>query len=404
MNSIQQSVVEQQKRSQNFLYVSAHQQVLRKWAKFLRPVDSMVLLFVMDRTLPFGKTRELIPYSHFLDGVRDRTGVEIVGGLNVSRRTLQEAIKLLRGIRLLTITDDKRPRKDQQFRTAYWFEIDFKNLFTEPTVHLKLPKSLKNKESTLGKNCPRVEQNLPIEPIEDNQWKKNYVLQPAKRGVAGEAKANVQRAADIAMEKSKTRRAARAAKVSQKMTRTSVNAAWTHIFVEMYPKVPCVVLTEKEWYVLRSRLKTYTIPAPIPSFLEWLCREWTGLRTVKFKWLRRYDNAKQLAVVPSIHDVSRYLPHFVTAFGEHLAARGGVVIENFEESHAKAQQELAQTKEIVSTLSGKIKTLEDQERRRAMVVNKNPKHSYDQFENEDEAPRKRRTRAKTQDDLGEWKE
>jgi len=71
------------------LYVPVYQQILNRWLVEVGINSGLVLLFITERTLRWGKEWEYIPQRHFIFGVTDvRTGEALHSGLPVSKSTL----------------------------------------------------------------------------------------------------------------------------------------------------------------------------------------------------------------------------------------------------------------------------------------------------------------------------
>jgi hypothetical protein len=73
------------------------QDVMRRYARFLSPSQLVVLLFIMDRTVGWGKRWEIITQHHFLVGITsdEKDHGYYAGPLKMSLNTLKSALKFL---------------------------------------------------------------------------------------------------------------------------------------------------------------------------------------------------------------------------------------------------------------------------------------------------------------------
>ncbi|AGH97822.1 hypothetical protein [Micavibrio aeruginosavorus] len=81
------------------------------WIKKLTPSEYMVLMFIWNRTIFWGKAREFIKYRHFTDGIPST-----ISGLPLKERRLKEILDNMQKKKCIT-----------RNRTPYgsWYAIDF---------------------------------------------------------------------------------------------------------------------------------------------------------------------------------------------------------------------------------------------------------------------------------------
>lgn len=77
------------------LYFPLVKVVLTQWASDLGPAETLVLLFVIDRTVRFGKRYEAITLTHFIEGVHSRDGEIIHAGCGLKRTAIKQALRKL---------------------------------------------------------------------------------------------------------------------------------------------------------------------------------------------------------------------------------------------------------------------------------------------------------------------
>jgi hypothetical protein len=91
------------KQSRFKLNTLTFQDVMRMYSRFLTPSQLVVLLFIMDRTVGWGKRWEIITHQHFLVGIPspEEDHDYYAGPLKMSLNTLKSALKFLIANRLV---------------------------------------------------------------------------------------------------------------------------------------------------------------------------------------------------------------------------------------------------------------------------------------------------------------
>ena len=84
-------------------YVQAMQTVSEYWMGNLPYIETVIIQFVIQRTLRWGKLEESIPSRHFLEGVRYADGTLAQTGIDTRKSTLRKACSRLQNKGLLKI-------------------------------------------------------------------------------------------------------------------------------------------------------------------------------------------------------------------------------------------------------------------------------------------------------------
>ena len=83
------------------LYYPVIKIILTRWSIFLGSNSTLVLLFIVDRTLRFKKIREQIPNRHFIDGVISADGEVIHAGIPMGTTSVRKSVAGLRDAGLI---------------------------------------------------------------------------------------------------------------------------------------------------------------------------------------------------------------------------------------------------------------------------------------------------------------
>jgi hypothetical protein len=399
------------KQEIHYTVASARERVSRYWMAQLVGSEFKVLNFVLERTLPFGKQREVIPLRHFIGGVWTRDGSMVTAGTGLSRRAVLYAIGGLLERGLLTRWD-RAPRIGGHAQDAHWFALNFKTLWQKEEDMLRTPKRLKPvtlsrereefeeggcKKRTPGgaKIAPRS--NRKIEAIEETPL--------LRKGVAdATAMESVISAADQALARNRARRQEKLKRAEAKFTLMNFNKMWQSAQTNAFPRTPVNAISVRSFAIVRSSLKTYKLSVPFNDFLGWFFDGYAAMRTSKrFAWINKNADLLPLPPVPTPDVLVRYFKHFVAA---HEASVQSGYNERAVDWKLKADEAIAQAKQrdadnarmkaLLAEQKAKVDALERD--KRALQQKSNPVSQIDL----DDAPVRRRRVDIDSDDLGEW--
>ena len=120
------------------LYVPVQQTIVSYWMGTLPTTQTVLLLFICERTLRYGKEKESIPKRHFLKGVVAANGTRLHAGVNIAHTALWKNLIELEQKRALI-----RVEKSKFVHVGNKYSLHLTNLMG-PTMTDKLKTSSKN--------------------------------------------------------------------------------------------------------------------------------------------------------------------------------------------------------------------------------------------------------------------
>ena len=308
-------------RFQNYSLTIQH--ILREWVPYLKPTESLVVLFIADRTAGWGKEAEEITHRHFLQGIRDRkTAAVYAGALPLTRPTLT----LVLG-RLTCLGAIRSVKKNK--RTAYSINLDWNPYPTTETMALAKPKRLKELQSLQtterqntakkGKEiCPLDGKEIcPSMGKEIFPYKKNK----EKKGKIEEANPSDSRRAepeegelDHALSHAKRRAVSRRESKVSAWSALSASVAWSDLCRSHLPPADRLAVTVADSSVLHKYGKRWMAArggsvADWLEYLGWVVARWQAIRAQHFAWMKEAP-----VTVPSIRFMVKLSDRFEQAW------------------------------------------------------------------------------------------
>lgn len=317
------------KSANNKRYIQCLQAVTSYWNGHLLASDLTVLCFVMDRTLRYGKVREVITYNQIQNGVQVKaTGKMINSGVTVSRRTVFRAIDRLEIAGFLSITRTKSTFRGFE---ANVIEINFKLLLSGDISLVRKPKNrvkssdlpLCHNDTTLVPNstnplCQIDTTNIQIDKLQ----KINYRTTPTAGAVGAIVDEVVGEVVERVTTRSRVTRSARASRLSIQVTHGAVIAAWKETMLKYYPRVPVVHFTIPEFKKFRTTARYNLVDVDLVEFFDWAIAQWEILRGGRLQWMN--NKKEQLPATPRLDILSRYLKTFARAYAEDVTLADGI--------------------------------------------------------------------------------
>ena len=368
------------------------------WMTELGSQKTAIMLFLVNRTLYYRKEAQQVWHYQWYDGVVDRKGNKVCDGLGMSERTLRKHLnELIEAdfVDAFCSTDSDNGSET----TARLFAINFKKLLApyhagSDMPSLNKPKALKKLEKTSeiddetgSKNCqegvadfathnstykrftkvnlsaraPRsgtvnagTENNAPVMRVPRNKLSTETTpvyLDPEVLTAREVAAAIVQR--DRGM------RAARVAKAVTTqpwmLTKKELQAMVDTQMEAYYPSEPRMLVTDKEFGLLKKRLKE-SQPKDFTGFLKHIFGHWTIIASQHRNAVMRNDNRryneKEIPRIPCFKSLAYRLPYFLQCYSNFLADRRTVEkVEDDSREIKQLQRQLSQAKRENRVLS-----------------------------------------------------
>lgn len=336
--------------------IESYQRAVRHVSAHLSPVEFLVLMHILDRTVGWG-VRETS-----FTGRAARSGDSIYDGMSISRRTWFRALASLEAKGII------RRRVDARFPDKRHYSVNLEWGPDMPAVNL--PKRLKDKAETrchsdttpCHSGTTRCQNGTLYtgNPNTDNP-KTDSPGAPVRREVAEILSGKVEEAAA----KSSHAKAARVAKAKTKGTASGIEAVWRAAVAETFPGHPSPAWTVREKGQAKTAAAKWRQPGiTFPDFAEWAARNWTAIIAEQFRWMTKSPPPK----VPSLPFLFNFLDQFIDCYAEGNLRRW----QNAEE-RSKIEQAMArgQTYEqaVQTVAEAKAKqALRDEMRERERVV------------------------------------
>ena len=278
------------------VYRDLHRITTRTWMGHLTPSQMLIVAFVFDRTIGWGKDRERITLDHFMNGVSSHKDELVYAhGCGLCETTVKRTIRQLVGLGVIT-------------RENGWYGINFE--WSPDMKKLAQPKASKaeqiDPENTPEggvKNTPRGGKNAPtrgvkMRPLREDKERgdKEEETEPTsvvsgtspfrKRIQGGSIDENHK----LAMERMDSRREEAMGKIRERQRNThrlsvrDLDTLWTQ-WVTDYPQV---VYPQKDFTILRSYAGRWMKARPgmvFSDYLQWIMQNWTRIRFAEFLWM-----------------------------------------------------------------------------------------------------------------------
>lgn len=293
-------------------YFRALHAITRRWLAKLSGNELNVLLFIVGRTLRFGKESERIPMRHFLQGV-DSQDQAIACGTGLSKNTVLKCIRALQEAGLITV----------KLIEAGYADIRHVTLNTALLVGTDMPLNLSKREKHTrsahdhpGANFapPRAGIALLNRGKKEEEKKEEEKTMAAGRG--GVVVPSVRDAIGTVQARYETRRQERAAAPAPRLTAAGVCLCWRDQVVAWQQAQGQARLvttpTVGDAKVLLANAKKLAFPQgqDLRSFMGWAVEHWDALIHHHFAWMSRQAPPS----VPHLGFFARFLQYFVSYY------------------------------------------------------------------------------------------
>jgi DNA-binding Lrp family transcriptional regulator len=143
--------------------------------------------------------------------------------------------------------------------------------------------------------------------------------------------------------KVRAEKVAKAVKPEGHIRLSGVKAQWEIAMLQHYPTVPPVILSVKEFAILKRILRPIVAFSSVSDFFDFIVSSWHYMRVNKFNWLRA--QGKDITAAPSLSEVIRYFRVFTQAYADR----------RIEEANNRARSVLTPRQ----VLQGEVKALKD---------------------------------------------
>ena len=294
-------------------YTGVMQSVITITRSELSNTEFKTLLFIIQRTIRYGKQQERISHRHFSEGVWSRDGDLITVGLGACRKTVTRAIKKLIKIGLIFVED---------VGGSNLIKLNVERLIA---VNCKIMSKLKqtrkekagDKELGEGQNVPRGRGKMShgggvkCPPISIHSKVDIEKVDKGDESSSDTVLAGIDKVIEKTKEKNLERLRRRTTKLDTTLTSAGLKAHWNITLREGYPDVPSVTdIPAPSFYKIRSAYNAHGSPLPLREFVVWCIDNWGDLYGGPLAWV---DN---MTPVPDIFILCVIYKHFVTAYGE----------------------------------------------------------------------------------------
>lgn len=292
--------------------------ILRNWAQYLSPAETMIVLFVLDRTMGWGKEWEVITCQQMQDGIyhqrEDGTMMEVTGGIGLSSDRAQVLVRQLveRGVLL----QKEGPYRSRKFAINYEWS----------PMALKLPKATVAPKVS-GLKTPKLKPaicrirpgNMPdsirqyaalregIEEGEDEEKEK------AVRN--GRSKQELESLLRNASERTKSKQAAKhaTALTSRALAVKPLLTLWMKAREACPSYSPDGVSTirQKDGVILQACMRRHVAsghPVAFGVLLDWSLQNWPSIMQGYFRWMA------DAPTMPEIRFFVRFIDKMILAY------------------------------------------------------------------------------------------
>lgn len=307
------------------LYIPTILSCVRYWQKRWSPTEVLVLTFIADRTLRFGKEEEVITIDQFIHGVEGRNG-PVIAGLGLSRPTILKAYKSLekKGFLLVQLIANKAKGYLNSFK------INVSTVLSEKIImsgSLNISKKYRDmseeqRNSIRGKDSLRGGEriftggvkNLYCKVVDYKRLEVNNIKNAASGRVANLSETNLtaQEALDQATKRVTEKQKAKARKLTDKPTLSGLTAAWKASTAKHCAGQTIVAPTRKDLYKLLAGSKAHSLPhdTDLVCFIDWSVEHWAALRQGALHWAEGMSNNPDMSSFASLYKF------FVRAYGD----------------------------------------------------------------------------------------
>lgn len=249
------------------------EKINRDYLPLLSPAEYTVLMFIFARTIQWGRKAEFIRQKHFLEGIPDT-----IGPVPIKERNLVTIIQKLVGKGIVIREINKN---------GSWYAINF----DWNVVMLRTPKPKENKEISRLKVPKGGTAKIAGGVLQKLQDRNTRIIKYEKE-VVSEAVASQTSKTGLTIKESLDQANQRHAKAYKKKmdkaasaeTPGSLSVLWHARIKELYPEMPYLPWTKKEWGQIKNFMIAYRANGKVWPMLEFAIENWKRIGTLKFEW------------------------------------------------------------------------------------------------------------------------
>lgn len=289
--------------------LECYQTVLRGWTSCLRPVELVVLLVVIDRTIGWGKREAYFTEEQL------RKGDAIYCGMSgMSRATMFRVLQRLRELGIV------RRRRDPKNPRKVYYSV---NMDWQPEM-LNVPECLQHRRRPDDSLTSETHIVSPVRPSKSRPCDTLYsspetgnlhtviIGSPPARPVPNPP-ARVRRTSTRAVAAHDTASGI-AAPTSAATTSIEVEAKWKAAMLDAFPHSILKPWSIRQKAQVKAQASGWLNATEIgfPEFVDWAVRNWSGIIAKQFKWMTKSPPP----AIPSISFFLSFLSHFADCWGE----------------------------------------------------------------------------------------
>lgn len=351
----------------------AYRALFQHWScQYPAPVTVM-LGYLISRTLMAGKSAVRVPLS------------TLGSAVNVGRTSLREHVKRLTDADLIHVyrteaNDEGHEKEPRMFEINFKMLVEPLNLDRETTSkQFKTPGTPLRNPDPPGRNpTPPSYIHSMYSETDKNKDKSLYSARPSRTGsraggsvipMPKKPSAAVMRSDSInevlasVTARHSAQRNARVAtskgKPAHMLTKLELQAVIDKSMKEFAPTAIRMVVTNKEFGLLRKRLKE-SAPANFTEFMGWVVRYWATIATQHGNAIKRNESRQERGerAMPKAPDFGTFayrFPYFLKSFANFQADRTSLEqAEKSDQQVATLQRQLARKDEDLDVLRGQI--------------------------------------------------
>lgn len=337
-------------------YIQHSRTILREWLPYLTASESVVVLFIFDRTVGWSKDFEKIPLGHFINGVEGYSA-----GTGLSRSTVIRALAALEEDKVIELDrkDDQSNRYSINLDTGIMLRKSRKEASEEATPKLKTPRKKTSNQCQIDtggsvKLKPDQCQNetrggVKLSTITDqkNKRSKKQIKSVPSFHSASEALEEVNSSHKARREQARERAKGKFA------TNADLESVWREACCTNFEGMRVFPWGGKERGMIATLRKKWKAGGgdfpDFIDFLEWCVEWWPDVMRGKFGWMKNNPPS-----TPDLAFFVRNVQDWLSAFGngepykapaKKVTRKERVAIKRDSEKLKKVRAELAEAEE-----------------------------------------------------------
>jgi hypothetical protein len=269
--------------------------IMREMRPYLNEIQMLVLLFVFDRTYTYGKTSEVIPMRHFLNGVTTGDGVVLHPPIKKDRATIYRALDFLVDNVIILRSQNSRNSAPTLAINPVWV----------PQVSHQRDSSVASVRQQVGCNATLNNKNITHEYEQVAPAHTRDAIPCQEEVQMSEAADRLRAAVAGATEKSHAARDKR----KRKLSPTGLEKIWEDAFRDAYPDD-----TFFRWRIYEQSAFAKAVGRGVPrnevqAFIDFCVRSFDNVINVKFAWMKSKPEC-------NVGFVTKHIAEFYQAFEE----------------------------------------------------------------------------------------